>query len=94
MAEANRSRPIVVAGKGTANYTLAIATRYGEGEERIILRARGRHIAAAFDAANAAINMGLMLTRGNVRWGQEELAHERFVSWVEIELDAIPDSQA
>lgn len=80
------SRPIIVGGKNVANYALAVATRLGEGESHIILRARGRFISAAFDAANKAINIGLSVSRGHCRWGQEQGPKGQPVSYVEIEL--------
>lgn len=80
------SRPIVVGKKSTANYALAVAHRLGEGAQVVILRARGRFVASAFDAANKAINTGLPLTRGSVRWGQEQGPEGQPVSYVEIEL--------
>ncbi len=86
MQQTVTSRPIVVGKKNIANYALAIATRFGEGQKNIVLRARGRFCSAAFDAANKALNMGLPLSRGSARWGQETAPGDRPVSWVEIEL--------
>jgi len=80
-------RPIVVGGKSVANYALAVATRIGEGEVTIVLRARGRFISSAFDAANKTINMNLPVKRGEVRWGQETApGGEKKVSFVELTL--------
>ena len=84
----NHIRPIVVGKKSTANYALAVATRFGAGEAPIVLRARGRLIGGAFDAANKALNMGLPLVRGAARWGQEDAPGGKPVSYVEIELIA------
>ena len=89
MAEkTKKSRPIVVGKKPVANYALAIASRIGEGETQIILRARGKLIGVAFDAANMAINMNQPVKRGKVRWGQESApgGNGKMVSFVEIEL--------
>lgn len=80
------SRPIVVGKKSIANYVLAIAHRLGEGCQSVVVRARGRFISAAFDASNKALNTGLPLARGSVRWGQEQGSEGRPVSFVEIEL--------
>lgn len=88
MAQNTNNRPIIVGGKNTANYALAVAHRVGEGQTgTIVLRARGRFVSAAFDAANKACNMGLSLSRGNVRWGQEQ-GPKGPCSWVEIDLTA------
>lgn len=81
-----KTRPIVVGNKPVANYALAIAHRIGAGERSITLRARGRFISAAFDAANKAINLGLPLNRGQIKWGQEGGPKGQQVSFVEIEL--------
>ena len=86
MAQTITSRPVVVGKKPAVNYALAVATRYGEGAVPVVLRARGRFCSTAFDAANKAINMGLPLARGDVRWGQEPGPEGKQVSWVEIEL--------
>lgn len=86
MAQQVISRPVVVGKKPAVNYALAVATRFGAGERRIVLRARGRFCSTAFDAANMALNMGLPLERGNAPWGQEAGPEGKPVSWVEIEL--------
>ena len=88
MQQQTTCRPIVVGKKNIANYALAIATRFGEGQRNITLRARGRYCSAAFDAANKALNMGLPLSRGQSRWGQETAPGDKPVSWVEIDLAA------
>ncbi len=81
-------RPIVVGKKAVANYALAIATRLGEGQKTITLRARGRLIGLAFDAANMAVNMHQPVERGEVSWGQETApgGAGKMVSYVEIEM--------
>jgi len=85
---AGANRPIVVGSKPTANYALAVATRLGEGQRTIVLRARGRLAGAALDAANKALNMGLPLKRGEARWGQENGPEGKPVSFLEIALHA------
>jgi DNA-binding protein Alba len=86
MSATTVSRPIVVGKKSVANYALAVAHRLGEGASSVTLRARGRFIAIAFDACNKALNTGLPLKRGTVRWGQEQGPKGQQVSYVEIEL--------
>lgn len=82
-----KDRVIVVAGKPAANYALAIAHRVSEGASSVTLRARGRHISAAFDAANLSMNsLHLPLERGGVRWGQENAPGGHPTSWAEVEL--------
>lgn len=83
----NGSRPIVVGKKSVSNYALAVVTRLGQGEDKVVLRARGQSIGIAFDAANMTLNMGQPVSRGNVRWGQELAPGGKNVSFVEIELN-------
>lgn len=78
--------PIIVGGKAVANYALAIQTRLAAGQLVVTLRARGQHIARAVDAANMAINIGLPVTRGEIRWGQESGPASKNVSFIEIQL--------
>lgn len=80
-------RPIVVGKKNVSNYALAVVTRLGQDEDKVTLRARGRLIGIAFDAANMTLNMGQPVTRGEVRWGQEQAPGGKPVSFVEIELN-------
>ena len=80
------TRPVVVGSKPTANYALAVQARLAAGEQVITLRARGRHMAQAVDAANMAVNLGLPVRRGMVRWGQETGPQGQNVSWIEVEL--------
>ena len=86
MAHQTTSRPVTVGGKPVQNYALAVATRCGEGNVPVVLRARGKSIGTAFAAANMALAMSLPLARGNVRWGEEAGPDGRPVSWVEVEL--------
>lgn len=81
-----QTNPIVVGKKQVANYALAIQARLGAGEKNLTIRARGKHISLAFDAANMAINLGLPLSRGEIRWNQEMGPGQKNVSWVEIDL--------
>lgn len=80
------NKPIIIGNKPVANYALAIATRIGAGEDEVTLRARGEHIARAVDAANKAVNMGLPVARGAMRWGQETAPGGHPVSYVEVTL--------
>ena len=82
------SRPVVVGSKPTANYALAVQARLAAGDLTIVLRARGKHISQAVDAANMAVNLGLPVTRGPIRWGQETGPQGQNVSFVEVELKA------
>lgn len=86
MTATTNIRPIVVAGKPVANYALAVASRLGEGSTTVVLRARGQNISKAVDSANKALNLGLPLKRGEIRWGQEQGPNGTPVSFVEIEL--------
>ena len=80
--------PIVVGKKQVANYALAIQARLGLGEKSVTLRARGAHISRAVDAANMAINLGLPVARGDIRWGQEDAPGAKKVSFVELDLNS------
>lgn len=80
------NRPVVVGSKPVANYALAISARLGEGATQVVLRARGENISKAVDAANKAINLGLPVSRGQMKWGQEAGPTGKPVSYVEIEL--------
>lgn len=88
MSTQNTTRPIIVGKKPTANYALAVASRLGEGEKSITLRARGALAGKALDAANKAVNMGLAVIRGDSRWGQENGTKGENVSFLEINLVA------
>lgn len=84
----NSSRPVVVGSKPTANYALAVQARLAAGDRVVVLRARGKHISQAVDAANMAVNLGLSVTRGPIRWGQETGPQGQNVSFIEVELKA------
>lgn len=82
------NRPVVIGSKPVANYALAVSARLGEGATQVVLRARGEHISKAVDAANKAINLGLPVSRGQMKWGQEPGPQGKPVSFVEVELIA------
>ena len=84
-----KTRPIVVGKKPTANYALAVASRLGEGETLITLRARGALAGKALDTANKAVNMGLSVGRGDAHWGQEAGPKGEPVSFLEVTLFAL-----
>jgi DNA-binding protein len=81
---------VYVGGKGLAGYVLAVVLRFSRGAERVTLRARGRHVARAVDAAEVARRLlGGAVELGGVRIASEAVSgggRERLVSAIEITL--------
>ena len=80
-------RPVIIGAKPVANYALAVAARFGQGEEVVLLRARGDLVAKAVSAANMAANMGFARRPTTARIGQENGPEGKPVSFIEIELE-------
>jgi DNA-binding protein len=81
---------VYVGGKGLAGYVLAVVLRFSRGAERVTLRARGRNVARAVDAAEVARRLlSGAVELGGVRIASEAVSgggRERLVSAIEITL--------
>lgn len=86
MSTQKSTTPVIVGSKPVANYALAIATRFGQGEPLVVLRARGELVSKAVSAAQMAANMGLAQRPTVARIGQEDGPGGKPVSFIEIEL--------
>lgn len=82
---------ILIGQKAVANYVLAAVTQFTLGSKRVVLKARGRAISKAVDAAEVIKRfMGERVTIANVRISSERVGEpgkERLVSAIEIVLE-------
>lgn len=82
---------ILVGQKPVANYVLAAVTQFTLGSKKVILKARGRAISKAVDAAEVIKRfMGEKVTIANVNISSEKVGEpgkERLVSAIEIVLE-------
>jgi len=82
MAEEKTAENVVFVGiKPVMNYVLAVITQFNEGASEVTLKARGRAISRAVDAAEITRNRFLQgLTVRNIKIGTEEIQAESRVS--------------
>ncbi len=82
---------ILVGQKPVANYVLAAVTQFTLGSKKVILKARGRAISKAVDAAEVIKRfMGEKVAISNVSISSEKVGEpgkERLVSAIEITLE-------
>ncbi|MCS7105352.1 MAG: DNA-binding protein Alba [Thermofilaceae archaeon] len=82
---------ILIGQKPVANYVLAAVTQFTLGSPRVILKARGRSISKAVDAAEVIRRfMGEKVTISTVKITSEKVGEpgkERIVSAIEIVLE-------
>ena len=83
---------ILVGQKPVANYVLAAVTQFTMGSKRVILKARGRSISKAVDAAEIVRSRFLpnQVDITSVKIGSEKVGEpgkERVVSTIEIVLE-------
>jgi len=87
MAEAG---VIFVGNKPVSSYVLAAVTQFSSGSKRVVLKARGRAISRAVDAAELVKRfLGGNVSYGNIKIGSEKVGEpgkERTVSTIEIEI--------
>lgn len=73
-----------------SSYVLAAVTQFTSGSQKVILKARGRAISRAVDAAELVRRfLGGKVSYGNIKIGSERVGEpgkERTVSTIEIEL--------
>ncbi|MCZ7358289.1 MAG: DNA-binding protein Alba [Candidatus Methanoperedens sp.] len=81
---------VFVGNKPVMNYVLAVATEFNNGAKIVTIKARGRAISRAVDAAEVARNRFVTDAKVNdIRIGTEKIASERGesnVSTIEIEM--------
>jgi DNA-binding protein len=79
---------VFVGNKPVMNYVLAVATEFNNGAKIVTIKARGRAISRAVDAAEVARNRFVTDAKVNeIRIGTEKIASERGesnVSTIEI----------
>jgi DNA-binding protein len=82
---------ILVGQKSIANYVLAAVTQFSLGSKRVVLKARGRAISKAVDAAEVVKRfMGEKVDIASVKISSEKVGEpgkERMVSSIEIVLE-------
>jgi DNA-binding protein len=82
---------ILVGQKPVANYVLAAVTQFSLGSKRVVLKARGRAISKAVDAAEVVKRfMGEKVDIASVKIFSEKVGEpgkERMVSSIEIVLE-------
>ncbi len=83
---------ILVGSKNVMNYVLATVIQFNQGAQRVILRARGRAISRAVDAAEIVRTRFLpdQVEIKDIRIGSEKVGEpgkERIVSTIEIVLE-------
>ncbi len=91
MAEEKSAENVVFVGiKPVMNYVLAVITQFNEGAGEVILKARGKAISRAVDAAEIVRKRFLQgVSVSNITIGTEEVQGERGatnVSTIEIAL--------
>ncbi|MEM4669028.1 MAG: DNA-binding protein Alba [Thermofilum sp.] len=81
---------VYVGNKPTSSYVLAAVTQFTSGSKKVVLKARGRAISRAVDAAELIKRfLGGKVEIGKISIGSErvgEAGKERQVSTIEIEL--------
>ncbi|MDI6820264.1 MAG: DNA-binding protein Alba [Candidatus Hodarchaeaceae archaeon] len=82
MAEEKTAENVVFVGvKPVMNYVLAVITQFNEGANEVTLKARGRAISRAVDAAEIIRNRFLQgVAVRNIKIGTEEIQAESRVS--------------
>ena len=87
---------VYVGSKPVMSYVTAILTSFGSNPEEVVLRARGRAISIAVDAAEVTRNRFLSGLKPSVSIGTEQLEGEegrtRNVSTIEIVLRKSPEA--
>ena len=87
---------VYVGSKPVMNYVTAIMTAFGRNPEEVVLRARGRAISTAVDAAEVTRNRFLSDLKPSISIGTEEMKGEegrtRNVSTIEIILRKSPEA--
>jgi DNA-binding protein len=91
MAEKKSAENVVFIGvKPVMNYVLAVITQFNEGFNEVVLKARGKAISRAVDAAEIVRNRFLQgVSVGNINISTEKMQGERGetnVSTIEITL--------
>jgi len=85
-----KENTVYVGSKPVMTYVTAIIQSFNENPERVVIRARGRAISAAVDAAEVTRNRFLSGLTCDVAIGTEEMEQEgggtRNVSTIEITL--------
>lgn len=81
---------VYVGNKPVSSYVLAAVTQFTSGSKKVVLKARGRAISRAVDAAELIKRfLGGKVEIGKINIGSErvgEAGKERSVSTIEIEL--------
>lgn len=81
---------VYVGNKPTSSYVLAAVTQFTSGSKKVVLKARGRAISRAVDAAELIKRfLGGKVEIGKINIGSERVGEpgkERQVSTIEIEL--------
>lgn len=81
---------IYVGQKPTPNYVLAAVTQFSQGSNRVVLKARGRAVSRAVDAAEIVKRfLGDRVEIADIKIGSEKVGEpgkERTVSTIEIAL--------
>jgi len=88
---------VYVGRKPVMSYVTAIMTGFGRNPGKVVLRARGRAISTAVDAAEITRNRFLSDLKCDVKIGTEEMKGEddrpRNVSTIEITLSKSPEAK-
>ena len=90
MSAAPEESVILVGRNDTSRYVIAVITQFQSGVKRVILRARGRSITRAVDAAELVKKLDPTIKDVSVKIGSEtvgEPGKERTVSTIEIVLE-------
>ena len=81
---------VFVGNKPVSSYVLAAVTQFSSGSKKVVLKARGRAISRAVDAAELVRRfLGEKVKYGNITISSERVGEpgkERQVSTIEIEL--------
>jgi len=68
---------VFIGNKEVMNYVLAVVTQFNEGSEEVVLKARGRAISRAVDAAEIVKNRFLPdVSIQDIETGTEEIENE------------------
>ena len=68
---------VFIGNKEVMNYVLAVVTQFNEGSEEVVLKARGRAISRAVDAAEIVKNRFLPdVSITDIETGTEEIENE------------------
>ncbi len=87
---------VYVGSKPLMNYVTAILTSFGGNNEEVIIKARGRSISIAVDAAEVTRNRFMTNLTSTVTIGTEKMEGERGtrnVSTIEITLRKSPEAK-